>query len=208
MGLKQLDVDCVPFIVAVTFSDILERSVLIQSVVIWRLPLFKENSWLFWQTLKLFYFAPSMQSVILYSLEKNRKTVKECSYLTEKPSHSFYWSILSKELQNQSKIRRLRETIFFRYGSKSYSRHVNFWKKDVFVLSRACNKEKSLSPYAESDYGFLLRPTVLCLTLNPTYALWKKTQVIVYIYTDNINEFINFVRVLSRMPRALNWKAA
>ena len=118
-----------------------------------------------------------MQSVILYSLEKNRKTVKECSYLTEKPSHSFYWSILSKELQNQSRIGRLRETIFFRYGSKSYSRHVNFWKKDVFVLSRACNKEKSLSPYAESDYRFLLRPTVLCLTLNPTYALWKKTKL-------------------------------
>ena len=140
-----------------------------------------------------------MQSVILYSLEKNRKTVKECSYLTEKPSHSFYWSILSKELQNQSTIGRLRETIFFRYGSKSYSR------QDVFVLSRACNKEKSLSPHAESDYGFLLRPTVLCLTLNPTYALWKKTQLIVYLYT---NEFINFVGVLSRMLKALNWEAA
>ena len=146
-----------------------------------------------------------MQSVILYSLEKNRKTVKECSYLTEKPSHSFYWSILSKELQNQSTIGRLRETIFFRYGSKSYSRHINFWKKDVFVLSRACNKEKSLSPFAASDYRFLLRPTVLCLTLNPTYALWKKTQLIVYLYT---NEFINFVGVLSRMLKALNWEAA
>ena len=131
-----------------------------------------------------------MQSVILYSLEKNRKTVKECSYLTEKPSHSFYWSILSKELQNQSTIGRLRETIFFRYGSKSYSRHINFWKKDVFVLSRACNKEKSRSPHAEFDYRFLLRPTVLCLTLNPNYALWKKTQPIVYLYTDNTNEFI------------------
>ena len=149
-----------------------------------------------------------MQSVILYSLEKNRKTVKECSYLTEKPSHSFYWSTLSKELQNQSTIGRLRETIFFRYGSKSYSRHINFWKKDVFVLSRACNKEKSLSPHAESDYGFLLRPTVLCLTLNPTYALWKKTQLIVYICTDNTYDFINFVRALSRMLRALNWEGA
>ena len=160
-------------------------------------------------TLKLCYFAPSMQSVVLYSLEKKtRKTVKECSYLTEKPSHSFYWSILSKELQNQSTIGRLRETIFFRYGSKSYSRHINFWKKDVFVLSRACNKEKSLSPYAASDYRFLLRPTVLCLTLNPTYALWKKTQLIVYIYTDNTYDFINFVRALSRMLRALNWEGA
>ena len=39
-----------------------------------------------------------MQSVILYSLEKNRKTVKECTYLTVKPSHSFYLTILSKEL--------------------------------------------------------------------------------------------------------------
>ena len=164
-------------------------------------------------TLKLCYFAPSMQSVVLYSLEKKtRKTVKECSYLTEKPSHSFYRTILSKELHPLYKTNEqlvvLGEAIIFRYESKSYSPRINFWKKDVFVLSLARDKEKSLSPQAESNDRFLLRPTVLCLTLNPTYALWKKTQLIVYIYTDNTYDFINFVRALSRMLRALNWEGA
>ena len=77
MGLKQLDMDCVPFIVAVTFSDILERSVLIQSesVVIWRLPLLylKKTKLIVQTNLKLFYSAPSMRNVILYSLEKTVK---------------------------------------------------------------------------------------------------------------------------------------
>ena len=145
--------DCVPFIVAVTFSDILERSVLIQSVVIWTLPL------LYLKKTQLIILT-NFKIVLFRSLHAKRHTL----FIGEKPKNSKRVLLPYGKTFSQ---------FLLKYSFKRAAKPINNWSfkgNNLFQVriqklfpTYKFLEERCLSPHAESDYGFLLRPTVLCL---------------------------------------------